>query len=154
MGTGKTTVAQTIARITGLRFVDADDAIVTFVGKSIPDIFASEGESGFRAYERQVCEQLAQGRDQVIATGGGALIDPYNLSMMQNTGLVVCLTATPDVIVQRLGDMDGRPLAPDWERLLRQRELFYARISHQIDTSHKTPDQIAEEVLQLWRSSA
>lgn len=152
MGTGKTTVAQFVAAATGLHFVDMDDEIVASMGMSIPQIFAAVGESGFRLQERRTCERLAAGSGQVIATGGGALVNAETLALMEDKGLVICLTAAPEVIESRLGDMEGRPLAPNWAMLLRERQLAYDRIRHQIDTTHKSPQQVAEEVIALWQS--
>lgn len=152
MGTGKTTVAQIVAEKTRLRFVDMDEEIVALAGMSVPQIFAAEGESGFRAYERQICTTLAADIGQVIATGGGALVDEVNRSLMLANGLVICLNASPDAIRERLGDMAGRPLAPDWEALLLERQPVYAQIPHQIDTTGKSPEQVAEEVNRLWQS--
>lgn len=152
MGTGKTTVGQLVAAQTGLRFVDTDAEIVARAGMTIPDVFAQQGEPAFRALESGICAELATRSGQVIATGGGALVDPCNRDIMQAAGLLVCLTARPDVIRERLADFDGRPLATNWEHLLRERRAAYAQIPHQIDTSEKSPEQVATEVVALWQS--
>ena len=154
MGTGKTTVGQLVADQLGWQFVDSDDAIVRQVGRTIPEIFAVEGEAGFRHYETQVCAALATGQHQVIATGGGALVNAHNRAVMQANGLVICLTAAPEVIKERLTDFEGRPLAPNWESLLQQRRAAYAEIPYQVDTTHKTPQDVAQEIVDLWQKSS
>lgn len=152
MGTGKTTVGELVADFIGWRFVDMDDEIVERVGRSIPDIFAQEGEAGFRRYERIICQSLAARDSQVIATGGGALIDPTNRALMMQSGLVICLSASSDVIRARLADGAGRPLAANWETLLAQRQAAYAEIPHQIETTDLTPTAVAEKVIALCQA--
>lgn len=155
MGTGKTTVGQIVADYIGWHFVDTDDEIVHRFGRSIPEIFAHQGEATFRRYETVIAQSLAAGSEQVIATGGGLLVDPANLAMMQASGFVVCLTADPATIEQRLNDeeSEGRPLAANWRDLLAARAAAYAEIPHQIETTGKAPRTVAEEVIALWRGS-
>ncbi|MDX1991624.1 MAG: shikimate kinase [bacterium] len=153
MGTGKTTVGQLVADFIGWHFVDTDDEVESRFGKSIPDIFKEDGEAAFRRYERIICQSLAARDTQVIATGGGALVDPATRELMLLSGLVVCLTASPEVIHQRLADGEGRPLAANWEQLLEQRREAYAAIPYQIDTSDLEPQDVAEKVIGLWRGS-
>lgn len=88
----------------------------------------------------------------VIATGGGAILDPENREWLLQTHLVVCLYADLDVIEHRIGRDGSRPLAQGWRERLAQRQPIYDQLPHQIDTSSKTPDQIAEEVIKLWQS--
>ncbi len=154
MGTGKTTVGRLVADFTGWCFVDADAEIEVRVGMTIPEIFVQEGEAGFRRYETAVCQSLAARSQLVIATGGGMLIDPENLAVMKSSGLVVCLTATPDVIEQRLLEADNRPLAGNWKELFVQRRSAYSAIAYQIDTSHTPPEAVAQEIVCLWQREA
>ncbi len=155
MGTGKTTVGRLLAQRLDWAFVDSDNEIVRQAGCSIPQIFASQGEAGFRRLESEVCRELANRTACVIATGGGMLIDAQNRAVMQQTGLVVCLTAPPDEILARLADTPGfaeRPLLKgDWRALYAQRLPVYALIPQQVNTSGKTPQQLAEEIETLWR---
>lgn len=155
MGTGKTTVGRIVARRTGLAFVDTDDVIEARAGRSIAELFASQGERAFRALEAEVCTDLAAGRGRVIATGGGALLDPRTFDAFAAGNLFVCLTCELDEIVRRVGGDPKRPLARDGRTrlapLLDERRTVYARVPHQIDTSHVTPQQVAEEVIRLWQ---
>ena len=151
MGTGKSTVGPVVAKILGWTFVDADDEIEAQIGMTIPEIFEKHGEIDFRRYESEICRGLAARHEQVIATGGGMLVDPGNRAVMQSTGLLICLVARPDVIQARLGDGEGRPLAAGWESLYEQRREAYAAIQHLLDTSSRSPEEIAREVVRLWQ---
>ena len=153
MATGKTTIGQRVAALLNRRFVDADDVIVERAEMSIPQIFALQGEVGFRALEKEVCRDLAAEREIVIATGGGMLVNPENRALMLASGLVVCLDAAPEVIRGRLELSNNRPLAADWEALYEQRRAAYATIPTHVDTSGKPPNTIAEEIVRLWQAS-
>jgi shikimate kinase len=153
MATGKTTVGQLVADFISWQFVDMDDEITERIGLPIPDIFAHHGEEGFRRYERIICQSLAARSEQVIATGGGALIDPASRALMMMSGLVICLTAAPDAIRERLVDPGGRPLARQWESLLEQRAPIYAQFPLQIDTTDLSVEQVAQKVVALWSAS-
>ena len=149
MGTGKTTVGQLLARRLEREFVDMDAVIEQRTGLPIPEIFQRQGESGFRALERGLAHELAMQSGLVIATGGGALIDAELRELMGQTGLLVCLNAEAAEIRARLAENENRPLAGDWERLYAQRQRAYARIPHQIETTGKSPAQIAREIAAL-----
>lgn len=155
MGTGKTTVAKKVAQHLNRTFVDTDEKIVEQAGKSIPEIFAHDGEAMFRHHERRVCRFYAAQSGLVIATGGGALVDADNRSVMMASGLVVCLTASKDAIRKRLSGNTGRPLfSGDWEALYDKRAEAYAAIPHQIDTTTLRPDEVAQEIIRLWQSES
>lgn len=153
MATGKTTVGREVAVLLNRRFVDSDDVIVERAGITIPQIFERDGEAGFRALEKQVCQELAAQRRLVIATGGGMLVNAENRATMLDSGLVICLDAPADVIRERLARTTNRPLAGDWEALLEKRRAAYAEIPHHIDVTDKTPKAIAKEIVILWRES-
>jgi len=153
MGTGKTTVGELIAAKLYWPFVDADAEIVSRFGKTIPEIFEQQGEGAFRRFETVIAQSLAARTRTVIATGGGMLVDPANLAMLESTGFVVCLNATPEAIEARLGDGEGRPLVWGWRDLLEDRRAAYAQIPHQIETTGREPDEVAEEIIALWRKS-
>src|SRR5215472_11840454 len=166
MATGKSAVGRILARRLGWRFIDSDLEIAARAGKSIPAIFAEEGESRFRALERQtIAELTADDRHcpncgnvlpAVISTGGGALVDTQNCTMLKRAGLVICLTARPEVIATRIGRSasrrpklveGGKPLDKRIRELLAERADAYARADLTIDTSDFSPGAIAEMVI-------
>ncbi len=156
MGTGKTSVGRRVAEMLGRPFVDTDEEIVKRVGMAIPEIFSTYGEEGFRNIEKRICRFYAAQRGHVIATGGGMLVDEGNREVMMASGFVVCLNAPPEVIRQRLlADPEERPLlGGDWLALLEQRKPAYAEIPFQVDTSDKSSEQVAEELVSLWQSTS
>jgi 3-dehydroquinate synthase len=153
MGTGKSSVGREVARRLGWSFVDMDDEIVARAGKPISDIFQKDGEAAFRALEAEVCRDLSRQRGLVIATGGGALIDPGNRRLMIAAGPVFCLGCAPDGILERLAGAQDRPLLDvedrrvEIERLQSARQEAYAAIPRQIDTTQLTVGEIAERVI-------
>jgi shikimate kinase/3-dehydroquinate synthase len=150
MGTGKTTVGKLVADMTGRPFLDTDDKIVERAGMSIPEIFVRLGEARFREIEKEVCRDLASQDGLVVATGGGMLVDDENRSLMESSALVVCLNAAPDAIEERVAGDNERPLLKsDWKGLLERRRAAYATISYQVDTTGKTPEQVAQEIVAL-----
>lgn len=157
MGTGKTTVGRLVAEQLGRPFVDMDALIEQRAGLSIPAIFATRGEAAFRRMERELCHELAARDGLVIATGGGALIDPVNRALMIGSGVVICLEASPDVLLARLQMQQNRPLLDGSalpERihaLLKTRRAAYAALPYHLDTSALTPRQTMEEILALWQ---
>ncbi len=155
MGTGKTTVGREAAQRLGRAFVDMDDVIAARAGKPIPRIFAEDGEPAFRALEAAVCAELSAQDGLVIATGGGALVNPANRVTMQRGGVVVCLDARPDEILRRVGGNADRPLlnVPDpaarVAELLAARREAYAAIPWHVETSGRSVDAVVAEVVAL-----
>jgi len=156
MGTGKTEVGRRLARKLGRTFVDTDSLVEAKAGRSVAAIFAERGEASFRALEREAVAEACALPDAVLATGGGALVDPENRRRLAAAGPIVCLTATPEEILRRVGGGESRPLlatcASDAERLARIRDLLVARataygsVTHTIDTTGATLDQVVERV--------
>ncbi len=153
MATGKTVVAQIVAQRLARVFYDTDALIEQRTGWTIARIFAERGETYFRTIERGVCHELALLPSVVIATGGGALIAPESRRALEKAGLVVCLHALPETIEARLAADTSRPLAGQWRALLEERRKVYASFDLHVYTDHKTPEQVAEEVLHLWFES-
>jgi shikimate kinase len=155
MGTGKSTVGRLVAERIGWRFVDTDAIIEARSGRTIAKIFAQDGESAFRQLEATVCPEMAALGHQVIAVGGGALLNPAIRECVEAHSLLIALTCDLDEIIHRVGDAPARPLyTPDRERLARllvARADHYASLPHHIDTTHQTPEQTAEEVFRLWQ---
>ncbi len=157
MGTGKTTIGREVARRLDRPFLDMDAEIEARASKSIPRIFAEDGEAAFRQLEVALCQELSKRRGLIIATGGGALVDPNNRARMMKTGTVVCLTCDVGEILRRLdgGDDSDRPLLEvadpraEIERLLGLRYEAYAEIPWQIDTTQLSIEGVAERVIDI-----
>jgi shikimate kinase len=169
MATGKTVVGHIIAGRLGWRFIDSDAAIVARAGKPIPAIFAEHGESHFRELERDTiaaiasddrrCPQCGTRLPAVISTGGGVLVDEQNCSMLKRAGIVVCLTARPEIVAARVGRSAARrpklvegnqPLEQRIRELMRERASAYARADITIDTSDIHADEVAERVMDTF----
>ncbi len=162
-GAGKTTIGRLCAKRLGYDYVDIDDRIVTRTRKSIPEIFAQQGEVAFRALEREAVTQAITQDECVIALGGGALLDRDNRALAATAGPVICLRASEASIRARLGAESGRPLLPDGQengsalrRLLRTRAEHYDSFALQLQTDTLTPDAAADRIvgeLMPWRST-
>lgn len=155
MGTGKSSVGQLVASQLQRPFLDTDAEIEKRVGKRIAQIFAEEGEAAFRHIERRMCRFLSAQEGLVISTGGGMLVDEGNRDVMLASGLVVCLSASPDALLQRLqADKAERPLLKgDWRALLEKRRPAYESIPCQIDTTYKSVEEVAAEIVLQWKNT-
>jgi shikimate kinase len=152
MGTGKTTAGNIIAEKMNRPFFDMDLAITHRTGFTIPRIFAQKSEPFFRAMERGLVHELALQSGLVIATGGGALVHDDNLQVIMQSGVVICLLADEATLEARLQGSDARPLAADWRTHWQKRYEQYQRMPHHVDTTGKTPQEVAEEVIALWHT--
>ena len=155
MGTGKTSVGKKLAEQLGRKFLDMDDVIEEREGKPIPRIFAECGEARFRELERAMVRELAADSGLVIAAGGGIVLNSANIVDYSRTGCVVCLSARPDVILDRVKRETHRPLLAGEDKMkriesiLRTRKILYDAIPLQVDTSDLTLGQVVEHVLSL-----
>ena len=156
MGTGKTAVGKRLAKRLGWRFVDIDEQIETGAKIPIRKIFSERGEAVFRRLERRCISRVVHGRHQVIATGGGAFVNPKNRSLLRASGMAICLTARPAIILQRVSRKIsalpmlagvGKPLVRI-RTLLAQRAPAYAQADLTIDTSGLSVDEIVERIWQ------
>lgn len=154
MGTGKTAVGKRLAKRLGWEFVDIDQRIEAGAGVPIARIFAERGEAVFRRLERRCISRIVRARQQVIATGGGAFVDPESRARLRVSGPVICLTAKPHVILERVGRRiasrplladDGNPLARI-KALLSQRAPAYAQADLTVDTSELSVDDVVERI--------
>lgn len=127
MGAGKTTVGRQLAKRLGRRFVDADHEIEARTGVRIPTIFEIEGEAGFRRREAEAIEALTRESGLVLATGGGAVLDPANRRRLREAGLVVYLRVLPLVLYERTRHDRNRPLLQVDDPLAKLEELFGQR---------------------------
>lgn len=158
MGTGKTTVGHFLAEATGMPLVDMDTLIEQRTQKTIPEIFAKEGEASFRNLERELTKELAQKTGQVVSTGGGLVLNPDNIRDFEKTSLVICLLASEETLMSRLKGDSSRPLlAGEKEekikQLLQTRRPLYEAISHKIDTNKRSPEEIARQILALYETN-
>jgi len=154
MGAGKTTVGRQLARRLGKTFHDSDQEIEARTGVSVATIFEIEGESGFRAREARVIEELAALENAVLATGGGAVLDARNRERLASRGFVVYLRAQPRDLWQRMRQDRTRPLLQTADPLARLEELFQARdplyrelADLIVDTGRQGPGALVSRVL-------
>ena len=160
MGAGKTTVGKRCAELLGRDFVDTDELVVSLAGVPFSELWALEGEPGFRARERvAVADAAASPTPLVIACGGGAVLDPANRAVLRRTGFVVWLEAPPAVLVSRLAGDDSRPLLVGGDRsatLTRLGDLrapaYEAAADVTIATDGRTVDEVAGAVIEEFRA--
>jgi shikimate kinase len=142
MGAGKSAVGRALAARRGCAFVDTDERVEREAGATVAEIFAREGEAGFRRRERAAIEAVA-GRDAVVALGGGAIAQPGVAARLRESGTVVYLRARPETLLARLGDACERPLLAGLDargrrgrlaQLLAEREACYGRAHATVDT--------------------
>jgi len=154
MGVGKSTLGEALSERLGYGFVDMDEVIERRAGMKIKEIFATEGEEGFRALEKVVAKELADKDRYVIACGGGAVLYPENVEALRRNSVLILLTASIDEIVERTQGSDERPLLnvedarAEAEALLRKRMPRYLEAADLIiDTTDAPPTQLADEII-------
>jgi shikimate kinase len=156
MGTGKTSVGKAVAAQLGSTFVDMDDILEQRAGKPISRVFAEDGEPYFRARESELVKELAAQSGLVIATGGGIVLDPENVRIFAESGLVVCLWATPEEILRRVAHETHRPLLASGDKmeriatLLAKRRPLYEAIPCRVDTTQLSVAQVVQAVLAIF----
>ena len=160
MGTGKTSVGRLVADQLHFDYLDTDELIVLRTGRSIAEIFKTDGEPAFRALEEQVVVELTSRTRTVIATGGGLPVNPANLASLKTHALVVCLWASPEKIWERVKNQTHRPLIhdPDPQKkirdLLASREQFYKQADVLVNTDIRSPREVALHVVHQFRLEA
>ena len=153
MGSGKTTVGKVLADFLGCPFMDLDDLIVKKAGKSIPEIFAQDGEPAFRQLEARLLRQTVEKYTEntvVLALGGGAVTAPASAALLHEKSVCIYLRATLETLLSRLeGETAGRPLADaSLADRLTEREPLYEQTAHVIiDTDGLSPDEVADEII-------
>ena len=170
MAAGKTVVGRSLARSLDWSFVDLDAVIEAKEGRTVQDIFAGRysdaavkavlarevlgGELYFRELEKAALASVLEGAEQVIALGGGAVVDPDNLRLLKQRSLLIWLKVSPRTVLGRVGESDDRPLLRGPDRLQRieelsaQREGIYAEADVTVDTDGLTVDQVAQRIQQ------
>jgi shikimate kinase len=155
-GAGKSRVGRLVAERLRWRFVDTDAEIERRTGRAVPEIFAAEGEARFRALEHDVVARVTRRSGAVIATGGGAILDPANRDALFTSNLVVCLQASPEQIARRLAhSRERRPLLEGDDplgaiRALQERRApLYALAHCTVTTDDRTLGEVAAEVIDV-----
>jgi len=161
MGSGKSSTGEALASELTFPFVDLDEEIVRKLNMSINDIFATRGEPYFRKVEKDELRLFAKKRGQVIATGGGAVLAPENAELMKQTGLVIYLRTSLEVLWQRVQRKSDRPLLKTanpldvFARLFAERKAIYESIhDYSVNTESKTPGEVAREIAELLKSKS
>ena len=155
MGTGKTTVGKLLAGKLGYEFIDIDEEIEKEQGVAIAHIFSELGEPYFRLLERDKLKELVGREGVIVSAGGGVVLDPRNVEDLKRAGTLVCLSASPEVIMKRVGGSTNRPLlrVPDpmakIKELLEARAPYYRQADITIDTSGMTAEEAADEIIRL-----
>ncbi len=157
---GKSAMGRTIARRLGWPAIDTDEIIVRKAGRPVSQIFANDGEERFRELERDALQEACSASRAVISTGGGAVLDPANRSLMAESGVVICLDARAETIYERLNESERRgrhkqprPLLSGDDPLVTIRQLkasrqpFYAEAHWTVHTDRLSSEQVADEVL-------
>jgi shikimate kinase len=159
MAVGKSAIGRTLARKLRRRFVDLDRVIERAEGSKVREIFEREGEAYFRQLEKQALATVLEANNQVIATGGGVILDDQNIQILRDKAVLIGLSAEMDVLLARAGDGTKRPLLQGSNRrekiegLLRQRAARYAQAHVTIDTSNLTVDQVVKKIIGMLELS-
>jgi shikimate kinase len=149
MGAGKSSIGRRLAARLGIPFVDADAEIESAAGMTIPEIFESHGEPYFRAGEARVIARLLDNGPQVLATGGGAVMNQQTRDLIQIKGVSVWLKADADILMKRTKRRNDRPLAEKIKDLLPQREPVYAQSDIIVQSRDEPHDTIVDEIVDL-----
>jgi shikimate kinase len=157
MGTGKTSTGRLLASRLGRLFIDIDLKIEQEENMTVQEIFECYGEEVFRQKERSVIVKLSRLSNTVIATGGGAVLYPPNRIRLRQNGVIICLSASVEAIVERTAWRDYRPLLncenPEDKivRLLAERQEAYSDADLTIDTSIISPQLVTEQIIDFLR---
>ena len=149
MGSGKTTVGRHLADILGWDFLDLDALVTARTGKAVADLFRDGGETAYRAAEHEAATEATRREAAVIATGGGAFVAPATRALLSDGALTVWLRCELPVLLARIGDGAGRPLAANRatiSALLSDREPIYRLADLAVDTTRAAPRDAAREI--------
>lgn len=147
MGAGKSSIGRRLASRLGIPFIDADTEIESAAGMTIPEIFEKHGEPYFRAGEARVIARLLDNGPQVLATGGGAVMDSQTRALIGQKGISIWLKADIEVLLKRTKRRNDRPLAEKIKDLLPVREPIYAQANIIIQSRDEPHDTIIDEIM-------
>jgi len=147
MGAGKSSIGRRLASRLGIPFIDADTEIVSAAGMTIPEIFEKHGEPYFRAGEARVIARLLDNGPQVLATGGGSVMDPQTRALIGQKSISIWLKADIDVLLKRTKRRNDRPLVEKIKDLLPVREPIYAQADIIIQSRDEPHDTIIDEIM-------
>ena len=159
MGVGKSVLGRRAARELGLRFIDSDHQIEKKQGKKIPEIFADEGESYFRNLERQFIESGHPKMGCVVSCGGGLVVEPGMKELLKQKGVVICLFASAESIIERICRNNNRPLlnvddpATKVHALLKKREPIYMDSGACITTEGRTIPEVVRHIVRTYEAN-
>ena len=158
MGSGKSSIGRRLAAALELHFVDADAEIEQAAGMTIEDVFKVHGEPYFREGEERVIRRILQGGQQVLSTGGGAVVSQQTRAAIAGSGISIWLDAPVDLLLQRVLRRDNRPLLKTdnpravLERLLLERQPYYAEADLKVESRDTPHDAVVDEILALLSS--
>ncbi|MFH1092643.1 MAG: shikimate kinase [Candidatus Omnitrophota bacterium] len=155
MGTGKSTIAALLAKELQAEYIDLDGKIEEKEGMDIVDIFSQKGELYFRKVEKDIVAKISRDEDKIIACGGGVVLDEENVETIKKNGFMICLEATPEVILKRTKNYKHRPLLnvadpkSKIDELLKKRKPYYAKADYTLDTSGLSTHEVVAQIL-IW----
>jgi shikimate kinase len=155
MGTGKTEASKILASRLKRQRLCIDDMVEWKVGKSITKIFEEDGEPYFRRMESEIVAAISKDKDVIIDAGGGVIISELNVKRLKEHGILICLTARPEVILDRTRNYHTRPLLncatplESIKELLEKRQQYYERADYTLDTSDILPEEVADKILKI-----
>ncbi|WP_066637659.1 shikimate kinase [Desulfolucanica intricata] len=153
MGTGKTVVGKRLAARLNKKFIDTDAEIEKVTGKTIEQIFARDGVIRFRSEETLLARKLENQENTVISTGGGMVLDPENIRLFKKNGIIIGLSASPEIIYQRVKHKRNRPLLNKGDlktkikELLDERTESYKVAEFTIDTGDKKVEEVVDIII-------
>jgi shikimate kinase len=161
-GSGKTTVGSILARKLGRELVEMDELIARRAGMSIPEIVAEHGWAKFRDIEAELTPAVSRRNNVIISAGGGVVTKENNIKELKKSGVLVWLNASVDSLLERIGQDPGRPpfvngrsQRDDMALTLAERESLYQQAADfTVDTEHKTPEAVAEEIIGFLQEEA
>lgn len=159
MGTGKSTIGRELARVMGRKCIDVDQELEKIHGCTVSEMFTNYGEEWFREKEYQLCKELSESTNKVVATGGGTLFNGDIFELFKSSGLLICLYTEKDRLIERLERANPlkRPLLQNTDipqkvdSLLEKRQWLYDKIKIRIDTTNYTPMETARKIAELLK---